>query len=118
MITAEWRARAEWTVTLLDDQKNFRRPNLSALAERFGSDTVCVANCNDKQLSDQRRRETTVGAYIAAWQEGACASIAKVEYLKDWHLFKMHPNERAYEVPRAFADGAPSNLMLNFAEIL
>lgn len=100
----EWRARAEWTV---DAAGACRVPNLPALAAAFGSDTVCVAQCADQHLSDQRRVETTVRQYINAWQRGEYAAPSSIAYLKDWHLFKLHPEpeERAfYTAPLAFRD--------------
>jgi hypothetical protein len=116
----DWPAVAEWTapVNAVGPCPSIsggaeRTPALPALAAAFGDDRVCIARCGDRYFSDQKREDSTVGAYATDWLDGKCDSFssssatncAGVKYLKDWRLFDLHPErESAYRVPPAFVD--------------
>jgi len=108
----EWRAWKEWR-SAPPQQEQLDRSGSSAhgreldasiafdhLRKNFGMSKVCVAQCNNKDFSDQKRVEMTLEEYIRCWQDGMAEGL----YLKDWHLPKEYKSYKAYEVADHFAD--------------
>ncbi|CAK9273792.1 unnamed protein product [Sphagnum jensenii] len=108
-----WAACRDWV--LLDG-----KPNLSFIAEHFGSSLVQVADCARQEFTDQKRSEMTVKEFVEYWQahhqlsnkahkeEDFDSSSSKMTqhllYLKDWHFVKEYPDYVAYETPVFFED--------------
>ena len=74
--------------------------NLTEIKRIAGNDKVSVANCNTKYFSDQLRSDSTVGSFCDEWE----INSRECKYLKDWHVFRDHPDLCLYQVPAAFGD--------------
>ncbi|EPS61124.1 hypothetical protein M569_13674, partial [Genlisea aurea] len=95
-ITEGWNACKDW---VLSDGK----PNLRFFSERFGKSRVQVADCGNKEFSDQKRMEMTVAEFIERWIRNPDERSSSF-YLKDWHFVKEYPEYVAYCTPIFFLD--------------
>ncbi|KAI8582534.1 hypothetical protein K450DRAFT_170813 [Umbelopsis ramanniana AG] len=109
-LTASWRARTEWaqpikkTTTRDHDNHNpTTEPNFQFLFQTFGAAQVQVADCLERDFTDQKRGNMTFAQFIEMWQSNAEESAGRY-YLKDWHFVKAFPDYHAYEVPDIFED--------------
>ncbi|CAM8926130.1 unnamed protein product [Rhodiola kirilowii] len=107
----DWRACSDWV-------SQDGRPNLSFFATHFGQSKVQVADCNNRDFTDQKRVEMTVEEFINHWllnsdkdlndgffQERSCSFSNNSQlYLKDWHFVKEYPEYIAYQTPLFFRD--------------
>ncbi|KAL8154216.1 hypothetical protein V2J09_011976 [Rumex salicifolius] len=100
----DWRACKDW---VCPDGK----PNLSFFSEHFGKSQV--ADCGDREFTDQKRVQMTVSAFIKQWlvlssdgnlNNSANCNDKSLLYLKDWHFVKEYPEYVAYTTPPFFAD--------------
>ena len=116
-LTETWKARQEW-VTDNDDfteynnnvnneKKNEKeqqeqqkqpkmKPRLDYLRDQFGSAIVGVADCVERDFTDQKRSEMSFEEFVKLWPNGRY-------YLKDWHFVRAFPEYHAYDVPKVFA---------------
>ncbi|GAB4845763.1 hypothetical protein Ancab_039170 [Ancistrocladus abbreviatus] len=103
----DWRASRDW----IDENGN---PNLRFFSTHFGKSKVQVADCGNREFTDQKRVEMTVSEFIDHWiglsaqdhnnisTEG-CGGKSLL-YLKDWHFVKEYPEYEAYTTPIFFHD--------------
>ncbi|KAF7722222.1 JmjC domain-containing protein 4 [Apophysomyces ossiformis] len=104
-LTALWKARSEWVVPNPEhghaDLCPRYIPNFQALRERYGKARVQVADCIDRDFTDQRRTDMSFEEFVNLWQDKETTSRY---YLKDWHFVRACPEYNAYQVPDIFAD--------------
>ncbi|KAG0172973.1 JmjC domain-containing protein 4 [Apophysomyces sp. BC1015] len=105
-LTAHWKARSEWVIPNndpndKDDLCPRYIPDFQALRDRYGKAKVQVADCIDRDFTDQRRSEMSFEDFAQLWQHDQTASRY---YLKDWHFVHSCPGYEAYQVPDIFAD--------------
>ncbi len=85
-------------------------PDLAHLAAVFGRARVRVAVCGQRDFSDQKRVDMTLGEFVAKWRKadtgcgGSRCNGSTGFYLKDWHMAREYPDYGAYTVPPHFAD--------------
>jgi hypothetical protein len=121
-LTAAWRARKEWTQPIAkpttDDHaipNPTTKPNFHFLLQAFGSAQVQVADCLERDFTDQKRGFMTFAQFIKIWQSDAQESTGRY-YLKDWHFVKAFPDYHAYEVPDVF-EGNSRYLLLHLKKL-
>lgn len=106
----DWKACDDW----VDD---FGKPNLVFFSNHFGKSQVQVADCYNREFTDQRRVEMSVSEFIEFWVAQNIAnrevhhnisiddcSNNSILYLKDWHFIKEYPEYKAYMTPLFFND--------------
>lgn len=103
----DWRACRDWVST--DGQ-----PNLSFFSLNFAKSRVQVADCDNKEFTDQKRLGMTVAEYMEYWgnlNDRFCETDfdgnrnnSSSLYLKDWHFVKEYPDYNAYTTPTFFLD--------------
>ncbi|KAF5732172.1 putative transcription factor [Tripterygium wilfordii] len=100
----DWLACKDWVT---DDGK----PDLQFVSTNFGKSRVQVADCNNKEFTDQKRVEMSVSEFVEHWLEGSVREGSDREgngksvlYLKDWHFVKEYPEYIAYRTPLFFCD--------------
>ncbi|KAJ7556404.1 hypothetical protein O6H91_05G081700 [Diphasiastrum complanatum] len=101
----DWRACKEWVTEA-------GTPDLSFLSQNFGSSIVQVADCGERDATDQKRQEMTVLQYLQYWESRIESEslVAKTTaehpllYLKDWHFVEEYPKYGAYTTPSFFSD--------------
>ncbi|XP_002977533.2 jmjC domain-containing protein 4 isoform X2 [Selaginella moellendorffii] len=91
-----WRASRDW----VDDHG---KPDLEFLARNFGGSKIQVADCGEREFTDQKRLEMTVSEFVTHWKSDDPERRALL-YLKDWHFVKEFPDYGAYETPIFFSD--------------
>ncbi|KAI9254477.1 hypothetical protein BDA99DRAFT_485790 [Phascolomyces articulosus] len=102
-LTKNWKARHEWVTKKENSNNNDNKnqpewePRLDYLNEQFGKAMVNVADCIERDFTDQKRSDMTFEEFIKLWPDGRY-------YLKDWHFVRAYPEYQAYEVPHIFAD--------------
>ncbi|ORZ21679.1 hypothetical protein BCR42DRAFT_408063 [Absidia repens] len=115
-----WEARQKWTQPITSETFSNEKcddtelngslsphpqlqPNYYYLKQKFGSAQVQVADCNERDFTDQRRTTLPFDDFVDLWQQ-----TDKLDrhhyYLKDWHFVQAFPSENMYQVPDIFAD--------------
>ncbi|KAI8076739.1 uncharacterized protein BX664DRAFT_343802 [Halteromyces radiatus] len=79
------------------------QPNYDYLREKFGKALVQVADCDQRDFTDQKRTELTFDAFVDLWQNTTIDQHSHY-YLKDWHFAQAFPDQTMYKVPDIFAD--------------
>lgn len=109
-LTAAWKARKEWILPVegrwadgppSDGPDPTTQPNFELLAQEFGNAEVQVADCLQRDFTDQKRGDMTFEKFIDIWQSND-PQFAGRYYLKDWHFVKAFPEYKAYHVPDIF----------------
>ncbi|KAL4198638.1 hypothetical protein AMTRI_Chr03g47000 [Amborella trichopoda] len=104
----EWRSCKDWV------WEN-GEPNLDFFSTHFGKSRVQVADCGQREFTDQKRIEMSVSEFISQWKglsdESSCninnvhdGTDGDLLYLKDWHFVKEYPEYVAYTTPLFFLD--------------
>lgn len=110
-LTSSWMARKEWVQSIHRQDPDLRsgsptpmtQPNYNFLECAFGTAQVQVADCLERDFTDQKRGEMTFSEFIASWKSAEPDSACRY-YLKDWHFTKAFPTYHAYDVPYLFED--------------
>lgn len=77
--------------------------NFDYLREQYGSMTVTVYNCLEKEFNSQKFYETSLNQYLDYFQSNNdLENVQKLDYLKNWHL-KNNTDDKFYDVPLYFA---------------
>lgn len=99
-LTQEWRARREWVERREEWKENepTMQPRFEFLKAKFGSAEAHVAECDQREFTDQRRVVMGFRDFVTRWQRGDARL-----YLKDWHFCNAFPDYDAYQVPEIFA---------------
>ncbi|KAI8369589.1 uncharacterized protein BYT42DRAFT_585019 [Radiomyces spectabilis] len=103
-LTAHWRARHDWVVPtdhVTHELQPRCKPNYAFLRQQFAAAKVTVADCLERDFTDQKRCDMTFNEFADLWEKDSGRY-----YLKDWH-FVHDMNEKEapfYEVPDIFAD--------------
>lgn len=115
-IMDDWRACKDW----VDINGN---PNLKFFSTHFGKSEVQVADCGNKEFTDQKRVDMSVSEFVEYWvtlneeNKEAHHDVSSdysdttnhydgkpLLYLKDWHFVKEYPEYVAYSTPLFFSD--------------
>ncbi|CAO3614747.1 unnamed protein product [Cunninghamella blakesleeana] len=106
-----WKARQEWIQPLVRSDNNDNRnkknmdsiptmqPNYDYLKTLFGKVEVQVADCEERDFTNQKRTFMPFDKFVDLWQKQP-----QRYYLKDWHFVKSFPNQDMYQVPDIFVD--------------
>ncbi|CAO2826404.1 unnamed protein product [Amaranthus hypochondriacus] len=106
----DWQACKDW---VSDDGE----PNLAFFSTNFGKSQVQVADCYNREFTDQKRVELSISEFIDYWvalneenrqvQDNVlsenCGNKSFL-YVKDWHFVKEYPEYKAYSTPLFFND--------------
>ncbi|GER38493.1 JmjC domain-containing protein [Striga asiatica] len=97
----DWRACKDWV-------SGDGKPDLGFFSAHFGGSRVQVADCGEREFTDQKRLEMLVSDFIDSWVEISGSDNGggdgKSLYLKDWHFVKEYPDYIAYTTPIFFLD--------------
>lgn len=103
----DWRACKDW---VHDDGT----PNLQFISSNFGNSKVQVADCGNREFTDQKRLDMSVAEFIDQWLKLSSKELydhstteckdKALLYLKDWHFVKEFPEYTAYTTPLYFRD--------------
>ncbi|KAF6157412.1 hypothetical protein GIB67_004350 [Kingdonia uniflora] len=103
----DWRGCIDW---VSEDGK----PNLLFFSTHFGKSIVQVADCSQREFTDQKRVEMSVSEFIDQWNDYSSKEHVNANgredpgksllYLKDWHFVKEYPEYVAYRTPLFFSD--------------
>ncbi|KAI9492732.1 hypothetical protein BDB00DRAFT_826953 [Zychaea mexicana] len=111
-LTESWKARREWVEQSSNNNNNNNschdeqqdhseipamQPRFDYLKNEFGSAQVGVADCIERDFTDQKRSEMSFDEFVKVWPAGRY-------YLKDWHFVRSFPEYNAYKVPHVFED--------------
>jgi hypothetical protein len=109
-LTTAWKARKEWIQPLrrqspndqpCDIPKPITEPNFQFLLQEFGHARVQVADCLERDFTDQKRGDMTFADFVEKWRSTDPECTGRY-YLKDWHFVKAFPDYKAYDVPGIF----------------
>ncbi|KAI8342721.1 hypothetical protein BC941DRAFT_509612 [Chlamydoabsidia padenii] len=103
-----WEARQTWIQPLEPSPQSKdtpspqpqAQPNYEYLRQVFGAAQVQVADCDQRDFTDQKRSSLTFDAFVDLWQQPQQHRY----YLKDWHFVQAFPDKNMYQVPYLFAD--------------
>ncbi|KAJ3679710.1 hypothetical protein LUZ60_017721 [Juncus effusus] len=102
-LTDTWQSCSDW---VLNSEPS--RPNLFFFSSNCSDSIVQVADCYEKEYSDQKRVEMSMGDFISNWirnsDNESNLTNKSFHYLKDWHFVKEYPNYCAYKTPLFFKD--------------
>ncbi|XP_048500035.1 arginine-specific demethylase JMJ20 isoform X3 [Beta vulgaris subsp. vulgaris] len=97
----DWKACEDW----VDD---YGKPNFDFFSAHFGKSQVQVADCYNREFTDQRRLDMPVSEFTEYWvalnSETDTHDDKSLLYLKDWHFVKEYPAYKAYVTPPFFND--------------
>jgi hypothetical protein len=101
-----WEARQTWIEPAACQQSTTQdalpqpqyQPAYAYLRQYFGNAQVQVADCDQRDFTDQKRSTLTFDAFVDLWQQPQHRY-----YLKDWHFVQAFPDKVMYHVPNLFA---------------
>jgi hypothetical protein len=99
-----WEARQTWIEPVSQSTPDDAHPQPQSqpayeyLRQCFGNAQVQVADCDQRDFTDQKRSTLTFDAFVDLWQQSQHRY-----YLKDWHFVQAFPDKVMYQVPSLFA---------------
>lgn len=91
-VTTNWECSRKW---VKDDKINY-----DYIIDRYGEMEAPVADCDNITYNSHCKSDMQVSSYMEYLRE---PSKSKLYYLKDWHLRKLMPEDKFYEIPEVFA---------------
>ncbi|XP_041970722.1 2-oxoglutarate and iron-dependent oxygenase JMJD4 [Aricia agestis] len=91
-VTNSWECSKHWVV---DEKINYEY-----LIKEYGELEAPVANCDIITFNSQCKTNMKVKHFMQYLKE---SNKEKILYLKDWHLKRLRPDDKFYEVPFIFA---------------
>ncbi|KAG6460890.1 hypothetical protein O3G_MSEX012282 [Manduca sexta] len=91
-ITSEWECTKKWIENNTINHNYF--------IENYGDLEAPVADCNNISYNAHCKTDMKVSDYMNYLRD---SEKSKLLYLKDWHLKKLRPNDKFYDIPKIFA---------------